>query len=172
MSNSDLNALLDEVHFSTPDHTSIQDQDESEIENNRPSTSKMEFGLSQRVLMSDASLTKTSSVLDIFDEQKIPTVKFTSHNPDDNSVSTTGTSSFVAPVDKKRYRLIQIDEPSIFCGVIMGQGITWCMNVDCKTKHRSEDKISLFPWSIVCCQAWRKDQELGLRRTYNFVDRF
>ena len=55
----------------------------------------------------------------------------------------SGTSSSVLMKDKKKYKLLCIDDPTKYCGIFMGQGSAFCINVNCSTTHKSSDKVNL-----------------------------
>ena len=64
----------------------------------------------------------------------------------------------------KKYKLLLVDEPRLFCGTIMGQGVIFCTNLNCTIKHRSEDK-----WKVKAGDLYVEKQK-GVTQSFGFIN--
>ena len=110
MADSDLDELMKEMDFKTP----IRPRKESE-----------EGGLSERrVLIADQSQNR-SKMEYLPDSTFMASTEASLEKPTELVPFTPGTLP-LKNRDMKKYKLLIVDEPDEICGMVMGQGITFC----------------------------------------------
>ena len=145
MSNSDLAALLDEVRFSTPERA-FDDQDSTEALSMKSDTTKT--GTERKsVILSDRSLTRPPELFENFDQRDNETIPSSTYgvitDGSKDFPGKGGTSPLISSEDKKKYRLLCIENPNKYCRAVMVQGSSFCVNKNCLTRHKNPEKVNV-----------------------------
>ena len=145
MSNSDLAALLDEVRFSTPERA-FDDQDSTEALSMKSDTTKT--GTERKsVILSDRSLTRPPELFENFDQRDNETIPSSTYgvitDGSKDFPGKGGTSPLISSEDKKKCRLLCIENPNEYCRAVMGQGSSFCVNKNCLTRHKNPEKVNV-----------------------------
>ena len=127
MEDAELDILMEEVSLRTPTKESTEslikvDKVKSDDGGNKLPTKK--------VLVTDASITKSENVKPIFEETRYDEYEAmlneSTSDEEDEKVSI-GTSNRIA----KKYRITMIEQPSLVCGRVLSQGAAFCLNKNC-----------------------------------------
>ena len=56
-----------------------------------------------------------------------------------------GVSDDNLSIDIKKYNVLLIEGTNTICGTVLSQGVTFCVKIKCKVKHRTKSKIKAIP---------------------------
>ena len=147
MSDSDLATLLDEVKFATPEraldeYESAIDDLSQKTENERPTKIATER---KSVLISDSSLSRPADLFENFEKRDHETIPSSTYgiitDGSKDFPGKGGTSPLILSEDKKKYRLLCIENPKEYCCAVMGQGSSFCINKNCGIRHKNPEKV-------------------------------
>ena len=129
MADSDLSDLLDEVNFSTPERSLLEeatDNRENSVLNSESERRQIssQTGTSRRVLISDGLLTRGSGTLETFSEKRIETLPVMTYGEKGEGESEflpkSGTLPEIIFDDKKKYKLLCVESLERLCRAVMG----------------------------------------------------
>ena len=118
MSDNDLQDLMKEMDFKTP---ICPRKGSEETEQNE-----------RRVLIADQSQNELK--MEYLPDSEIMASSVATINSNENPTELVPFTSGTLPLnnrDMKKYKLFIVDEPDETCGMVMGQGITFCTELKC-----------------------------------------
>ena len=123
MTDNDLTALLAEVNFATPDKVEEKPR---------------------AVLLNEGSLTQKSHFSDDYNERGTETIPLSQYAINSNIMTNSlGTSPSISFEDKKKYKLLCVNNSESHCRAVLTQGSSFCTNVNCTIKHKNSERIPL-----------------------------
>ena len=140
MADSELESLKKEVGFTTPLRQEVQDDVKPTASpyDNFAKISQGNYEKAQKMEQDDKS-----AIQDDEDNDDESYVDMTSSfkNELDETLDQSGTSTKVKKARTKeyKYRLFHVDDPNKYCGRVMGQSSTFCINIECTTGHIKDD---------------------------------
>ena len=141
MSDSELDDLLSEMEFSSPSRSVYKE--EKEVGPTGRAKGASDASSEKKVLISGSSLIGSGNLMDVYGEENIGEYPSSYLKPiseqDKKSKPVLGTSSKIS----KNYKVFVVHEPSMICGRVLNQGVTFCMNKRCAINHRSVDTANL-----------------------------
>ena len=146
MSDDELNNLVKDVGFDTPKRDNDEDYipEEDSIEFSDDDEYQMRKSEPKRVLVSDKSISRQSNLEYEESKQIIDSITaIVGSNPSDDESYERKEGTSILDKDMKKYKVICVDNPKVLCGRVMSQGVTFCINRNCTTNHKTQDSIEI-----------------------------
>ena len=159
MSDSELDDLLSEMEFSSPSRSVYKE--EKEFGPTSRTKGASDASSEKKVLISDSSLIGSGNLMEVYGEENIGEYASSYLKPiseqDKKSKPVLGTSSKIS----KNYKVFVVHEPSMICGRVLNQGVTFCMNKKCAINHRSVDTATLVEGELYVVKTTEKGRSVA-----------
>jgi len=137
MEDAELDILMEEVKFRTPNREAT----ENTIKEEKVKSDDVSKGSQlKKVLINDSVMMKSERDEPLFKESTYDAFEaMLNESGSDDDKKSLGTSNRFT----KKHRITMIEKPNSVCGRVLSQGVAFCLNKNCTINHRTEGFMEL-----------------------------